>query len=229
MVATFAFNAANNLPLSVPAADAEVSLAYVQDVVKALVDAALNPLTDTPLSFGQVEPVVKTSVGAVANAMRTFSAIRVDLRLPDLSDPFVRQLHATFVSHFPIENLAYALPLRIDQRGSLAEMLKSPASGQIFVSRTLPGVTRGNHYHNTKTEKFLVLHGSAIVRFRRAVGNAEKVVEYPINGTEFRVIDIPPGYTHSIENVGADELVVLFWASEIFDPDNPDTYALNVQ
>jgi UDP-2-acetamido-2,6-beta-L-arabino-hexul-4-ose reductase len=134
------------------------------------------------------------------------------------------------------------LDIKTDNRGCLAEFLKSPSFGQIFVSRTKPGITRGNHYHHTKTEKFLVVEGEAIVRFRkigeeisghRSVGRTQRseiggqkseVIEYRISGTEFRVVDIPPGYTHSIENVGNSDLVTLFWANQVFDPEQPDTY-----
>ena len=114
----------------------------------------------------------------------------------------------------------------------LAEFLKSPSFGQIFVSRTKPGITRGNHYHHTKTEKFLVVQGKAVIRFRKIIpedrGQRAEVLEYRVSGDEFRVVDIPPGYTHSIENVGTDELVTLFWANQIFDPNNPDTYYCEV-
>ena len=146
--------------------------------------------------------------------------------MPDFSDPFLGKLYATYLSYLPEDDFAYGLDRKCDTRGCLAEFVKLPAFGQIFVSRTAPGITRGNHYHHTKTEKFLVLEGEAIVRFRRLDGDA--VIEYRVVGTEIRVVDIPPGYTHSLQNVGAGELVTLFWASEIFDPNQPDTYALPV-
>ena len=101
-------------------------------------------------------------------------------------------------------------------------MLKSPHFGQIFVSKTLPGVTRGDHYHDTKLEKFCVIKGEAIIRFRRL--HTGEVLEYPVNDREIRIVDIPPGYTHSIENVGTEEMICLFWANEVFDPAGPDTY-----
>jgi UDP-2-acetamido-2,6-beta-L-arabino-hexul-4-ose reductase len=108
----------------------------------------------------------------------------------------------------------------------LAEFVKSDNVGQIFVSRTVPGITRGNHYHHTKTEKFFVLEGRALIRMRQIHGS--EVVEYEVSGEDFRVIDIPPGFTHSIENVGSGTMVTLFWASEIFDPDHTDTHFLPV-
>jgi UDP-2-acetamido-2,6-beta-L-arabino-hexul-4-ose reductase len=111
---------------------------------------------------------------------------------------------------------------RVDARGSLSEFVKGASFGQIFVSRTKPGITRGNHFHHTKTEKFLVLEGYALIRFQHILSG--EYTEYPVRGEEYKVVDIPPGYTHSIENVGDGDLVTLFWASELFDPTQPDTY-----
>jgi UDP-2-acetamido-2,6-beta-L-arabino-hexul-4-ose reductase len=126
----------------------------------------------------------------------------------------------------PVENAAYDLRQYSDERGALAELLKSPWFGQVFVSRTKPGITRGNHFHHTKTEKFVVVEGDALIRLRPADGGS--TTEISVRGTDFRVVDIPPGYAHSITNVGAGELVTLFWASEVFDRDRPDTFALQV-
>jgi UDP-2-acetamido-2,6-beta-L-arabino-hexul-4-ose reductase len=125
-----------------------------------------------------------------------------------------------------MDDFAYDLQQKCDARGCLAEFIKSPFIGQVFISRTAPGVTRGNHYHHTKAEKFLVVEGEAVVRFRH-IENGQ-VIDYPVSGKDFRVVDIPPGYTHSITNIGSGELVTLFWADEVFDPSRPDTYAMPV-
>ena len=145
------------------------------------------------------------------------------MRLPDLDNSFRKALLATYTSFLPDKELCYPLAKKTDERGSLAELLKSPHFGQIFVSRTKAGITRGNHWHDTKVEKFCVVEGEAVIRFRH-VDNG-RVISYPVQGAEFQVVDIPPGYTHSIENVGKGELVVLFWSSEQFDQTRPDTYA----
>lgn len=158
--------------------------------------------------------------------IRSFRSSRESLLLPDFSDPFVRKLYATYLSCLPPADFSYPLRQRPDQRGTLAEFLKSPTFGQIFLSRTKPGITRGNHYHHTKTEKFMVVEGDAIIRLRRI--GTDDVIEHRVGGTDLKVVDIPPGYSHSIENVGAGELVTLFWASEIFDPNTPDTFMLQV-
>ena len=171
-------------------------------------------------------PSYRTTLGELASLVQSFRDHRATLRLPDFSRPFVRALYATYLSYLPPADFAYALHASSDARGSLAEFLKSPTLGQVFVSRTRPGVTRGNHYHHTKTEKFLVVQGEAAIRLR-TIGGGE-VIELRVRGEEFRVVDIPPGYTHSIENIGAGELVTLFWASEMFDPERPDTFAQGV-
>ena len=143
-----------------------------------------------------------------------------------MSNKFIRCLYATYLSYLPENEFAYPLEIKRDNRGELAEFLKSPTFGQIFVSRTNPGITRGNHYHHTKVEKFLVVEGDAVIRLRHIESN--EVISYHVSGNEFRVIDIPPGYTHLIENVGTSEMVTLFWADEIFDPANSETYFMKV-
>jgi UDP-2-acetamido-2,6-beta-L-arabino-hexul-4-ose reductase len=194
-----------------------------------------------PCSFLSVPRSFRTTLGELADRIRSFRASRKTLLLPSFADDFTRCLYATYLSYLDGPDFAYSLDLKTDNRGCLAEFMKSPAFGQIFVSRTKPGITRGNHYHHTKTEKFLVLEGEAIIRFRPvAEQGAERpergiealhspLIEHRVCGRDFRVVDIPPGYTHSIENIGATELITLFWASEIFDPTHPDTYALPVE
>jgi UDP-2-acetamido-2,6-beta-L-arabino-hexul-4-ose reductase len=227
-VATFAHNVARGLPLILHDPASTVALVYVHDVVGALIDAATSPPSPGTAESRLVTPVVDATVGELADLMKSFASSREDLKLPDFSRALVRELYATYLSYLPVDHLAYDLPKHSDARGTLAETVKSSFMGQIFVSRTAPGVTRGNHFHHTKTEKFLVVNGDAAIRFRPAFDPDGQVLEYRISATDFRVVDIPPGLTHSIENVGADELVVLFWASEIFDANHPDTFPLNV-
>jgi UDP-2-acetamido-2,6-beta-L-arabino-hexul-4-ose reductase len=166
-------------------------------------------------------PSREINLGDLAALITSFRDLRRTLVLPDFSQPFVRSLYATYLSYLPTDGFAYALGSKTDNRGSLAEWIKQPGLGQVFVSHTRPGITRGNHFHHTKIEKFLVVHGEAIIRFRQIEG--EKVIEYPVTGDEYKVVDIPPGYTHSIENVGSGDLVTLFWADQVFDPTHPDT------
>jgi UDP-2-acetamido-2,6-beta-L-arabino-hexul-4-ose reductase len=168
--------------------------------------------------------VFERTLGEIADALTAFRDSRSTLRVPDFADRFNQLLYSVYVSYLPEDAVAYALTRHEDARGALAEVLKSPHFGQVFLSRTRPGVTRGNHWHHTKTEKFIVVQGQALIRFRALDG--DRGFEVPVDGTEFRVVDIPPGYAHSITNVGTDDLVTLFWASEIFDPARADTYPL---
>jgi len=220
VTATFCHNIANDLPIQISDPDYEIDLSYIDDVVEAFISEleAVSP----GFRFAQPLPSKRISLGALADKVRSFREMRISLHLPDFRDAFERALYGTYLSYLNNQEFEYGLHIKADQRGSLAEFLKSPSMGQIFVSRTKPGITRGNHYHHTKTEKFLVLQGAAVIRFRHI--DSDQVLEYRVRGKDYRVLDIPPGYTHSIENVGKDELVTLFWASEVFDPKKPDTY-----
>jgi len=147
--------------------------------------------------------------------------------IPNFNDPFIKRLYATYLSYLSENEFAYDPEIKADNRGVLTELFKSAAFGQIFVSSTKPGITRGNHYHDTKVEKFCVLKGQAIIRFRNVL--SEDIIEYKVSGDKITIVDIPPGYTHSIENIGNDELITLFWSDEIFDEEKPDTYRLEVK
>jgi UDP-2-acetamido-2,6-beta-L-arabino-hexul-4-ose reductase len=220
VTATFCHNIANNLPIQISAPENEVDLTYIDDVVSAF----KNELSDNSPGFRFAPPLSsrKITLGTLSELIYSFNKQRKSLLLPDFSDQFVRNLYGTYLSYLNIDDFSYTLDIKSDNRGSLAELLKSPYIGQVFISRTLPGITRGNHYHHTKTEKFMVVQGQGIIRFRDI--NNDEVIEYPVDGSEYKVVDIPPGYTHSIENVGNGEMVTIFWAVEIFNQDNPDTY-----
>jgi UDP-2-acetamido-2,6-beta-L-arabino-hexul-4-ose reductase len=153
--------------------------------------------------------------------------MRDTLVAPDFCHWFNRALYATYLSYVPEAARRNQLDIKADARGSLAEFIKQDHFGQIFVSRTKPGVTRGNHYHHTKSEKFFVVEGEGLIRMRAVEGGP--VQEYAVKGSEYQVIDIPPGFTHSITNVGPGEMVTLFWANQVFDPNRPDTYYLPVE
>lgn len=226
VVATFCHNIARNLPIAISDPTREIELVYIDDVVHAFIGVMDGRLPVSDGKYCLVEPTYRIALGALAETIQGFRASRVSLALPDIGDPFIRALYSTYLSYLPTDSFAYALTQRADPRGELAELLKSPRIGQIFVSRTRPGFTRGNHYHDTKVEKFVVMEGDAVIRFRHILGG--DVIEYPVSGREFRVVDIPPGYTHSIENIGQNDLIVLFWAAEIFDPDIPDAFAMTV-
>jgi UDP-2-acetamido-2,6-beta-L-arabino-hexul-4-ose reductase len=220
VVATFCHNIARGLPIEVSDSARIVDLVHVDDVVASFMGHLSGG--DKGLIRPTVAPAFSISLGDLAGRIRRFHNARRTLEVADSSDPLTRRLLGTYASYVEPAELAYPLEQRTDTRGTLAELLKSERFGQMFVSRTKPGVTRGNHYHDLKVEKFCVLEGDAVIRFRPVLG--EEVTEHRVSGTDFKVVDIPPGMTHSIENVGRAEMIVLFWASEILDRDRPDTH-----
>jgi UDP-2-acetamido-2,6-beta-L-arabino-hexul-4-ose reductase len=227
VVATFCYNVAHGIELVISDPNREVELAYVDDVVKEMVREATNErVTGGGVKWGKASPKYRVTLGSLAAQIRGLGESRRTLRVPDFSDRFTKCLYATYLSYLEGDDLAYDLSQKADNRGELAELLRSGQFGQIFVSRTKPGVTRGNHYHDLKTEKFCVVEGEGVVRLRHILG--KEVISYFVSGRDFKVVDIPPGYTHSIENVGKAELVTLFWACEPFDQSSPDTYPMEV-
>jgi UDP-2-acetamido-2,6-beta-L-arabino-hexul-4-ose reductase len=225
VVATFCHNITRNLPITISDPGREVELVYVDDVIAEFMTHLTRRAEG--VSHREVKPTFSISVGELAARIHAFRAMRKTLEVAEVSDPFTRRLLSTYTSYLPAADLACSLEQRMDVRGTLAELLKSERFGQIFISRTKPGMTRGNHYHDSKVEKFAVLEGDAVIRFRHILD--EDVIDYLVSGKEFRVVDIPPGYTHSIQNVGQSDLIVLFWAYEPLNPADPDTYPLNVR
>lgn len=226
VVATFCHRLAHGMDIAVIDPERVLTLAYVDDIV-ALMLKTMNGMGETTgARFIPVEPTYVLTVGDLAEKLRGFPESRRSLVIPDFSDRLMRCLYATYLSYLEGTNFTYALDKRIDTRGVLAEFFKSPYFGQVFVSRTRPGVTRGNHCHDSKVEKFCVLEGDAIIRLRHMV--SEELFIHRVRGEEFKVVDIPPGYSHSIENAGHSEMIVLFWANETFDPDAPDTHTSEV-
>ena len=227
VVATFCHNVAHGLPISVSDPAKELRLVYVDDVVLAFTGLLSEESPRPGCEMLSVLPEYSTTLAALVDKITAFKSIRETLRLPDESDRFTRALHSTYLSYLPKDNFAYPLTQRTDPRGELAELLKSEHFGQLFVSRTRPGITRGNHFHDTKIEKFCVIEGDAVIRFRHV--RETEILEYKVSGRDFKVVDIPPGYTHSIENTGQEDLIVLFWSNEVFDPLHPDTTPAEVK
>jgi UDP-2-acetamido-2,6-beta-L-arabino-hexul-4-ose reductase len=229
VTATFCHNIARGLPIQVNDPGKKLELVYIGDLLKEFMLALDGQPHIGADGFCYVPTVYSITVGELAGMLQSFRRNREDLYLPNFANPLVRAMYATYVSYLPENGFAYRPEMKRDNRGWLAELIKQPGFGQIFVSRTKPGVTRGNHWHHTKVEKFIVVEGEAVVRFRKVDSNeVREVLEYPVSGAEMTVVDIPAGYTHSITNVGQTDVVTLFWSDEVFDPENPDTYYLEV-
>ncbi|MDO9438434.1 NAD-dependent epimerase/dehydratase family protein [Hydrogenophaga sp.] len=222
-VATFCHNIARDLPIDVHNAQAALSLVYVDDVLDRflqLMDGA-DPMIG-PDGFSTVHPQYTTTVGELAQWVRAFHQSRETLVTERVGTGLVRALYATYVSYLPVESFAYAVPRHEDRRGMFVEMLKTPDAGQFSFFTAHAGITRGGHYHHSKTEKFLVIKGQALFRFRHMqTGQTHELVT---TGHEPQVVETVPGWTHDITNTGLDEMVVMLWANEIFDRARPDTY-----
>lgn len=223
VVATFCDRVAHHQPVDIHDPDKTIELAYIDDVV-----AAFMNLLETPGTiFQEVATHEPITLKRIADLLYAFRNSRCDLSLPEFDDVFVKQLYSTYVSYLPVDAFAYDLHKHEDERGSFTEWIRTPDRGQVSINVTKPGVTKGNHWHHTKTEKFLVVSGEARIHFRR-VGE-EEVHTFFVTGEMARVVDIPVGYTHSIENVGITDLVTVMWVNEPFDPAHPDTYFMEVQ
>jgi UDP-2-acetamido-2,6-beta-L-arabino-hexul-4-ose reductase len=225
VVATFCHNIARNLDIQVNAPDAELTLCYIDDVLVEFV-AALERKETRAGKFCIVPVTYKITLGDLADKLYSFRKNRETLIVPSLESNFDRALYGTFLSYLAEDNFSYKLKKNVDDRGWLVEFIKSESMGQIFISKTKPGIKRGNHWHHTKVEKFLVIQGEAVIKFRKI--SSDEVIEYKVNGETPEVVDIPTGYVHSIVNIGEEDVITLFWASEIFNLDKPDTYYLEV-
>ena len=224
VVATFCHNIARDLPIQVSNPDHSLNLVYIDEVVRCFLRHV-----DPDFVWAIEESVQEThdiTLGDLADRIRSFRNMRETLLVPDVANSMTRYLYTTYLSFLPEEDFAYPVKLRTDDRGWLFELAKSKTFGQIFVSTTKPGITRGNHFHDTKVEKFCLIQGQGMIRFRDI--DSTEVIEYPVDDGQIKIVDIPPGYTHSIENTGDREMVVLFWANEIFDPESPDTHWMEV-
>jgi len=220
-VATFCHNIAHGLPITVNDPEVMMNLVYIDDVV----DELMRALGGNPAKNGDycAVPVVHTiKLGKIAELLHSFKASRDERSIPDMSDPFTAKLYATYLSYLPEDEFSYPLKMNCDDRGSFTEMFRTPERGQVSVNISKPGITKGNHWHHTKNEKFIVVSGTGVIRFRKIGDN--KVIEYPVSGDKIEAVDIPTGYTHSITNTGNADMVTVMWASECFDPNKPDTY-----
>lgn len=225
VVATFCHNIARGLDIQVNDPESTLSLSYIDDVLSEFINA-LDGKESRQGDFCYIPVTYSLTIGELAEKIYAFKRNRDTLLMPSLEGELDKALYGTYLSFLPKESFSYRLQKRQDNRGWLAEFIKSKSMGQIFVSKTQPGITRGNHWHHSKVEKFLVIQGEAVIKFRNL--DSEEILDYKVNGDEPEVVDIPVGYTHSITNIGEGELITLFWACEIFDPENPDTFYLEV-
>lgn len=221
-VATFCHNIAHDLPVQVNDPNHPMTLVYIDDVVEELVNClAGNPNKDEEYCKVATEHQIK--LGEIVELIQSFKDSRTSLQVPDLSNPITKKLYSTYLSYLPEDKFSYPLKMNVDERGSFTEFLKSPDRGQVSINISKPGITKGEHWHHTKNEKFLVVSGKGVIRFRK-IDEPSEVIEYYVSGDKLEVVDIPVGYTHNIENLGESDMVTVMWVNEVFDPEKPDTF-----
>lgn len=235
-VATFCHNIARNLPITVTDPAICLTLVYIDDVVAEIVRVIKETeLTvqgidvPTTLEYRRIKEIPVThraTLGRITELLYKFKESRMTLQVPDVSDPFEKKLYSTYLSYIPDEEYVYDLNMHCDHRGSFTEIIRTPERGQFSVNISKPGITKGEHWHHTKNEKFLVVSGRGVIRLRNI--NGGDVKEFFVSGERLQVVDIPTGYTHNIENLGDTDMVTFMWANEVFNPDVPDTYAEKV-
>lgn len=222
-VATFCNNIACGLPIHVNDRSTLMTLVYIDDVVTELLAMLKGEAHFDESGYCYVPATHSITLGEIVDLLYSFKASRDERSIPDMgADSFSRKLYATYLSYLPEENFSYPLAMNIDKRGSFTEILRTLDRGQFSVNIIKPGITKGNHWHHTKNEKFIVVSGKAVIRLRRI--DSDEVIQYHLNSAKIEAVDIPPGYTHNITNEGEVELVVFMWCNECFDPDKPDTY-----
>lgn len=224
-IATFCYNIAHELSIQVNDRNHEMNLVYIDDVIREIISAITGHANKID-AFCYVEPVIKTTLGEIVDIIYSFKEHNKTLAVPSNNSLLEKYLYATYLSYLPIDQFKYDLVEHKDNRGSFTEIIRTVGQGQFSVNKSNPGITKGNHFHHTKNEKFLVVQGKAIIAFRK-VGTKE-VIEYEVSSDKLEVVNIPTGYTHSITNIGENELITFMWANEPFDPNNPDTIYMEV-
>lgn len=221
-VATFCYNIAHGLPIQVNDRSAVMHLVYIDDVVEELLQALdYHPHVNAD-GYCYVPAEYEITLGEIVNLLYSFKESRKNLMIPDMTEKGIeKKLYSTYLSYLPENEFSYPLIMHTDERGSFTEILKSADRGQVSVNIARPGIAKGNHWHHTKNEKFVVVSGRGVIRFRRH--GSEEIIEYHVSGEKLEVVDIPTGYTHSIVNEGDTDMVTLMWCNECFNPGRPDT------
>lgn len=222
-IATFCNNIAHDLPIQVNDRSVEMHLVYIDDVVAELILALSGKAHRNEEGYCYVPVEHTITLGEIVDLIYSFRASREERSVPDMTEGgLTGKLYATYLSYLPTDRFSYPLKMNVDDRGSFTEILRTADRGQFSVNISKPGITKGNHWHHTKNEKFVVVSGKALIQFRKI--DSDEVIEYHVSGDKIEVVDIPTGYTHNIINEGNTDLVTFMWCNECFDADKPDTY-----
>ena len=221
-VATFCHNIAHGLPIRVNDPSVVMHLVYIDDVVDELI-GALSGDEHRAGAFCEVPVVHEITLGGIVDLLYSFRDMQQDLEVPDLGNAFTKELYSTYLSYLPKERFCYPLKMNVDNRGSFTEIIRTPDRGQFSVNISKPGITKGEHWHHTKNEKFVVVSGHGLVQLRKI--GTDEVINFEVSGEKMEVVEMIPGYTHNIINLSdTEDLVTFMWANEAFNPERPDTY-----
>ncbi|MDR1522229.1 MAG: NAD-dependent epimerase/dehydratase family protein [Streptococcaceae bacterium] len=227
VVATFCYKIVRDEEVVIHDPNSVINLTYIDDVLKELL-SLLEAKGTNQGNFYEVPKVAKTTVGEIFQLLTKFKNSRKTLEIPKLDNQFEKNLYSTYLSFLPKDHFRYDLKMNEDTRGSFSEFIRTPERGQVSINISKPGIVRGNHWHHTKNEKFLVVSGTGVIRVRQVNDENKSVIEYYISGEKLEVVDIPVGYIHSIENLGDTDMVTVMWVNEVFDPNSMDTYFVEV-
>ena len=231
-VATFCYNVARNLPIHINDRNTELKLVYIDDLVEEMLRALNGEAHCNSDGYCYVPLNYNVTLGFIVDLLKKFKISREEKSIPDMADDFIFKLYSTYISYLPSDEFAIPLNMNIDNRGSFTEILRTNNAGQFSVNIIRPGTIRGNHWHHSKMEKFVVVSGKGLIQLRRIGaepnGRLFPVIEYHVSGDEIKAVDIPPGYTHNIINEGETDLVTFMWSNECFDLEKPDTFFMNV-
>jgi UDP-2-acetamido-2,6-beta-L-arabino-hexul-4-ose reductase len=225
VIATWCYNVIHGIPLEVNEKAPAIDFVYIDDVVSEFLKTIGTP----PVSkecFLHVEPHFSETLSSVANALISFKESRENLTIPNVEGGFLKDLYSTYLSYIEVD-FSYNLESHRDERGSFTEIFKTLQNGQISINIAHPGILKGNHYHMSKCEKYLVISGVCEIKLRRI--DTDNVISYICSGENLKIIDIPPGFVHSIKNIGAQDSAIIMWANEVFDEGSPDTFFMDVE
>lgn len=219
VVSTFCYNISHDLEIQVSTPNVVIPFVYIDDIIAEFLSCLRKKGT---MNVKHVYPIYEISIGELANKIMKFKNSRLNLFIEDMKDDFTRKLYSTYLSYLSPDRFKYELEMNKDNRGSFTELIRTVDRGQISINITKPGFIKGNHWHHTKNEKFIVVGGKGIIRIRNILET--EVYEVTVSGDKIEIVDIPVGYTHNIENIGDTDLITIMWCNEVYDVNNPDTF-----
>ena len=222
VIATFCNNIANDLPIQINDASVKLNLVYIDDVVEELI-AALSGDEHYEDNFCSIKPIYTITLGEIVDLLSSFKNMQQDLDIPNVKDGFSKKLYSTYLSYLSPEKFRYPLRMNVDNRGSFTEIIRSSISGQFSVNISKPGITKGEHWHQSKNEKFVVVSGKGLIQMRKI--ESDEIFNFYVSGEKIEVVEMVPGYTHNIINLSdTEDLITFMWCNECFDANRPDTF-----